>query len=160
MDPKNDSQIHPKPGPGPIFLICCTRCLCCPARCFWSISLFPPVQKHTNNSTKTKPWKHNENTWCFHEKKQEIFKKGFQMVSQKVTRFWKKSTLAPLVAPLAPQVVFLLEKCSQSAPKVVPWLQKWLQKGSQSGKSESQVLHNYKNWQQLRILARRTARSD
>jgi len=31
-------------------LFCCifsTRSFCCPARCFWSISLFPPVPKHT-----------------------------------------------------------------------------------------------------------------
>jgi hypothetical protein len=44
-----------------------------------------------------------------------------------VTFFWENVTLAPLVAPLAPQVVFLLKTCSQSAPKVVPSLQKWSQ---------------------------------
>ena len=33
-------------------------------------------------------------------------------------------TLAPLLAPLAPQLVFLLNKFSQSAPKVVPRSQK------------------------------------
>ena len=51
-----------------------------------------------------------------------------------------KFTLAPLVAPLVPQSVFLLKRYSQSAPKVVPSLQKWLQQGSQSSQCWSQAL--------------------
>ena len=34
LDTKNDSQIHPKPGSGPIFLIFRTSSFCCPAQCF------------------------------------------------------------------------------------------------------------------------------
>ena len=102
--------------------------------------LFPPVQKHTKHSTKTKPWKDNEQTWWFHETKQEIFKKSSQMVSQKVTLFYEISRWRLYWHLWRPRSFFLLKKWSQSAPKVVPRLQKWLQKGSQSGWSGSQVM--------------------
>ena len=77
---------------------------------------------------------------------QEIFRKWLPNSVHMGDFILGNSTLEPLVAPLAPQTVFLSEKCTQSAPKVIPGLQKWLQKGSQSGKSGSQVIQNSKKW--------------
>ena len=57
-------------------------------------------------------------------KNQEIFGKRLPNGVPKTDSILRNLTLAPLLAPLAPQVVFLLKKCSQSAPKVVPRLKK------------------------------------
>ena len=113
-------------------------------------------RKHDKHKALKRQWKHISIS-C---KKQEVFRKWLPNSAQMGEFISCNSTFAPLVAPLAPQTVFLSEKCSHNAPKVIPGLQKWLQKGSQSGKSGSQVIPSSKKWQQIRILARRTARSD
>ena len=100
---------------------------------------------HTKQN-KNKALKRQWNNMSISGKKQEISRKWLPNSVQMGEFILGNSTLAPLVAPLAPQTVFLSKKCSQSAPKVIPGLQKWLQKGSQSGKSGSQVIPNSNKW--------------
>jgi hypothetical protein len=76
--------------------------------------------KQNNNKALKRQWT-NISISC---KTQEIFRFGLRMSVQMGELILGYSTFAPLVAPLAPQSVFLLNRCSQSAPKVIPRLQK------------------------------------
>ena len=156
----NDSQIHPKPGPGPIRCWFSAPSVFDSLRSvfdrFYFLRLFKNSQKTEQKQSLEKTMKNMSNS----AKKLEIFRKWPPNSVQMGELILGNSTLAPLVAPLAPQTVFLSNKCSQSAPKVIPGLQKWLQKGSQSSKNGSQIIQHSKKIQHIRILARRTARSD
>ena len=69
----------------------------------------------------------------FIQKNKKSSKNGSQMVSQKVTLFWENVTLAPLLAPLAPQVVFY----SKNTAKV---LQRWSQGRKNDSKRDPKVV--------------------
>jgi hypothetical protein len=76
-------------------------------------------------------------------KKQEIFRKRLPNGVPKSDSFLEKCHFGAsggTSGALAPQVVFLPQKRSQRAPKVVPSLRKLLQEGSQSGNSGCQVM--------------------
>ena len=108
----------------PFFLIFWKPCFGTTLHCFYYILGFLPAPKGTRNTTKTMPGKdNNKNTWisC---KKQESFRKGLPNGVQKGDWISGDSTLAPLVAPLAPQSVFFLKKIQPKLPKVTPRLQK------------------------------------
>ena len=87
----------------------------------FTVSTYSKTHKKLNkNKALERHWK---NIIVSKEKK-EIFKQKFPNDVQVGVLMLGNFTLAPLLAPLAPQVVFLLKKCSQRAPKVVPRLQK------------------------------------
>ena len=114
-------------------LVFCTLCFRWPAHCFWSMSLFPPLQKTLSKQS----FEHTIRSHIICLQKTRNLQKKESNNVPKSNSILGNSTSASLVAPLAPQVIFLHEQCTQGAPKVVPRLQMWLQKGFQSDESES-----------------------
>ena len=139
LDPKNDSQIHPKPGPGPIFFDFLHSLFLLPCAMFLMVFTVPTCSKthkklHKNTALKTQ-WE-NMMISC---KKQEIFRKRLPTGVPKSESKLGKCHFGASGGTSGASAHFFTKKCGQSAPKVVPSLQKWLQKWVQSGKSGCQV---------------------
>jgi hypothetical protein len=100
----------------PLFLMAC-------AVFFIDFTVSACSKTHTKQN-KNKALKRQRKTISISYKKQEIFRKWLPNSVQTGELILRNSTLAPLVAPRASQTAFLSNKCSQSAPKVIPGLQK------------------------------------
>jgi len=84
------------------------------------MSLFPPLQKTLSKQS----FEHTIQSHIICLPKTRYLQKKESINVQQSNSILGNSTSASLVAPLAPQVIFLHEKCTQGAPKVVPRLQK------------------------------------